>query len=165
MKKISIARALKEKNRLIHKINDAYNDVVKYNTVMITEYATSDGMMVIPTAEDADKKRKVDVLDAYTKWHSLREKLIELKTKIQHANIGIIEQLIRIDELKGALNNYRSISSSDDIEKRSGYVIINSSKISRNELVDKITETQEKINNLQDEIDEYNAKTFIEIEL
>jgi hypothetical protein len=95
------------------------------------------------------------------------DELISLKAKIQKATAPIAEKLIELAELKGEISFYQSLNTKSGIVERDNW---DNDKVVTEEwkayfdqdAVDDILRTiQTKIENLQDEIDEYNASTSI----
>ena len=152
--KFNISRALKEKNRISGKIAKLQKQVEEFNTY---------------------EEGKVLDLSSITLLGQLQEEwayLIDLKTKIAMANIGIADKLIKLTEAKAELafwNQFRnsgpSVEASEKSEYRGGqYVVIPINKyssITSKEILELREAAQKLIEDLQDEIDIYNSKTLI----
>jgi len=152
--KFNISRGLKEKNRISGKIAKLQKQVEEFNTY-------EEGK--IPDLSSIDLLGQLQEEWAY---------LIDLKTKIAMANIGIADKLIKLTEAKAELafwNQFRNsgpaVELTEKSEYREGkYVMIPSikySSITSKEILEHRDRVQKLIENLQDEIDEFNQKTLI----
>jgi len=164
--KMSIARALKEKNRLVGKINQVRNllnaENVKTFSVQVKDGEQYDEEKLIAAC---DGKRKVDVKALEVEWKTLEEKLIQLKVAIQKANSGAIETLVRLQEAKSHLTQINEIRYGENevSENYNGRVTGISAALGQEyELAEK-TKYTNLVNELQDKIDEYNATTQVEV--
>lgn len=111
----------------------------------------------------------VDVEDTYGKTQLYRDKLIELKTKIGLANGGNLERIYRLEECKNELKRLNEIHTDDTSDFQpignSSYkefkrtVVITAAQIY--EMKQRI---QQQCNEIQDELDEYNAATKIDFD-
>ena len=163
--RMSIARALKERKRIIGEMNTIRNRLNANNGVQVNVKVDESGKYTLPTAEDINNHRKLDPKVLMEQWYALREKLIDLKVKLQAANNGIAKQLVELSELKNEL------SIVDGQSYGSNSVEFYSEKMARvfDFVYDeawhlaKVDELRKQINDLQDEIDEYNATHFIEV--
>ena len=163
--KMSIARALKERKRIIGEMNTIRNRINSNNVVTITVKMKEDGTCSQPTEEDFAKRRKLDPEKLMQEWYVLRDKLVSIKAKLHAANTGVIEKLIMLSELKAELQCIESMScytNSRDFyaDKFMKFVDV---KFDDNYITSKADELRKNINDLQDEIDEYNATHYIEI--
>tara|TARA_R110002167_G_scaffold98020_2_gene258243 strand:- start:5884 stop:6339 length:456 start_codon:yes stop_codon:yes gene_type:complete len=151
---MNIAKALKEKNRTTGRIT-------KLQTQVLTNNRYEKGV-------DRDYN-SMDLLK------SLQEEwafLIDLKSKIATANIGIADNLIALTEAKAELtfwNGFHSGQPSEEVvvnvydgtgvNKAVTHTYINT--ISSRMVDDNVLHIQKQIEDLQDEIDNYNAITKI----
>lgn len=152
--KFNISRALKEKNRISGKIAKLQRQVEEFNTY---------------------EEGKVLDLSSIDLLGQLQEEwayLIDLKTKIAMANIGIADKLIKLTEAKAELafwNQFRnsgpSVEATEKSEYREGkYMMVPCNKyscITSKEILELRDAAQKLIENLQDEIDDFNQKTLI----
>ena len=149
--KITLAQALKEKNRLAGEIQRLWAMVAKENS------------------KREDFKRVIDVEATYQTLQLYTEKLIELKTKIGVANAENLERIYRMEEFKNQLLKLANIGTDESTDvirltdtqykelKRS--VIFDAAKIWQLR-----EQFQLECNRLQDEMDTFNATTRIEFE-
>lgn len=153
MVKINLAKALKNKNRLIGEIKSLQGIIVRDNS------------------QKVGSPPKKDVNEIVKKMNLLIDKLIDLKSKITTANIGIYHAIAEMSECKSLMDFYRSIPTRDgeeiehDMYGRGEAMTVTYEAVIKITNVDEICERlQQRINNLQDEIDSYNGSTFIEID-
>lgn len=154
MKNMNIATALKEKNRITGRISVLQAQVYKFNTYT--------------KGVDQDFNSNDLLVKLQEEWAFL----IDLKTKITKANVGITDKLVRLTESKAELsfwNSFRNTGSSETKSNERKYIdgewayvevatvnTINSKTVQEN--VDRV---QKQIEDLQDEIDNYNGTTKI----
>lgn len=163
--KMSIARALKERKRIIGEMNTIRTRLNNNNGVQVNVKVDELGNYKMPTVDELNKHRKVDPKVLMDQWYALREKLVDLKVKLQAANNGIARQLVMLSELKTELtivdsqcygtNNVELYS--DKFVRVFDYVYDDAWHIAKTD------ELRKQINDLQDEVDEYNATHFIEV--
>jgi len=150
---MTIARALKEKNRIAGKIKKLQADIQKYNR-------TRD-----------DRPSDYNSNELYNELQEQIQALIELKTKLSRANISILQKLIQLSETKSAISfwsNFRTGQEFDPIQEskyvNGEYVTVEISgghTISNKIVQERIAVMQLIADSLQDDIDEYNATTTI----
>lgn len=148
---MTLAQALKEKNRLAG------------------ELARNWSMIAHENSKREDASRVIDVAETYKKVQLYKENLTELKTKIGLANAGNLERIYRLEECKNELNRLNSVRTDEASDfqplgngnfkefKRS--VVFTAAQIY--EMREKV---QQECNDIQDELDAYNAVTKIEFE-
>jgi len=163
--KMSIARALKERKRIIGEMNTIRNRLNNNNGVQLNVKVDESGKYTLPTAEEISNHRKLDPKALMEQWYELREKLIDLKVKLQAANNGIAKQLVELSELKSELTLiengcYGSNALDFYGERHARMVDVVFDDAWR---IAKVDELRKLINSLQDEIDEYNATHYIEV--
>ncbi len=96
MKKITLAQALKLKNKLVHqKIN--FQNLIKTDNSALA---------------DNDFVKREELIIEYCKKHKIiTDKLIDLKTKIAIANNPIIDKIFTLAELKGYILWYNEFNT------------------------------------------------------
>ncbi len=147
---MNLAQALKQKNRLA-------GELVRQQQILQRENARRN-----------DSVSQVDRSDVWEKILSISDELGELKGKITQANVGIYPALERMAELKARIGFIQGL------QKREGDEIIPlhgdreplkytwESFINQTKCDELVAELQEQINDLQDQVDEYNATTQID---
>ena len=149
--KVTIARALKEKNRVAGRLAKARDLVNKENS------------------KDKKVPRGINVSEIYALAKVLRDRLIAIKSAIAEANEPIVSKIIELDEIKSeiAYLNGLNVKEGKFIETNYGSRIELEIDviISKQEVLDAVAALQARADQLQDELDEFNASTRIEIEL
>ena len=132
-KRVTIARALKEKNRVAGRLAKARELVGRENS------------------KDKNVPRGIDVSETYTLAKTLRDRLVSIKSATAE-----ISYLNGLDVKEG---KFVSTSYGTRIETELEAVI------RQPQVLDEVTALQARADRLQDELDEFNATTKIEIEL
>ena len=150
-KRVTIARALKEKNRVAGRLAKARELVGRENS------------------KDKNVPRGIDVSETYTLAKTLRDRLVSIKSAIAEANSPIVSTIIELDEVKS------EISYLNGLDVKEGKFVSTSygtrieteleAVIRQPQVLDEVTALQARADRLQDELDEFNATTKIEIEL
>ena len=152
-KKVTLARALKEKNRLVGRI-------VKLRKVVGEENSTIVGAA-----------RSVDVRAIYDNAKALTRRLVSIKTAISRANIPIVSKLVEMEELKSAISYLNRLNTSSGMRRTlneryaSEELCEYSAVITMQDVLNEVEAMQKRIEDIQDELDDFNASTTVEIEL
>lgn len=153
---MTISSGLKEKNRIAGKIATLQKRVKQFNKH--------------EKGQDQDFNSLETLKSLQEEWAYL----IALKTRLAIANVGIAEKLIKLTEAKAELTFWNGFTSYDagraeeiEVENfRQGTEYVSKEKIIVSEITSKDVaghqeRVQKEIENLQDEIDAYNATTQI----
>jgi hypothetical protein len=143
---MTIKQALKEKNRLIKAIEDEFKKVYSYNSI------------------DEGNVRPYSTVDALSNIMTLEEGLIDLKTKIHRANIGVYDKIFRLSELKSLAKKLNQIDCSEGkVSDRYSRTepSIKTAELSIVERDVRVKSIEEEIERLQEELDTHNATTSI----
>lgn len=149
---ITLARALKLKNRLTQKLNKATLDLRRYNSIR------------------KEVERPIEIEKVWKEHIVLRDNLVELKTAIGLANGPILSYLYRMAEIKGELSILaaldttngpvvqaaRGMATEDKIVEHIAYV----DKKQADELTQQLSD---EFDLLQGTIDIFNAQTKITV--
>ena len=144
MAKISLAKALKEKNRLAGQVKELQGLIKAHNSY-------KDG-----------SNRPFDVEVLMNTMEGKVRSLISLKAAIQKGNAGIQESLTELAEYKSFIQFLRDMPTTEgeqnvnrygDTDKTEKYIAVFGAAILRETILEK----EEEIVRLQDSIDEYNA--------
>ena len=151
---MTISKALKEKNRIAGRISKLQIQVVKYN-----------------------RYKKDSTVEFSTKelFKNLQEEwayLIDIKSKITKANVGISDKLVQLTEAKAELSFWSGFSNVGPVEEtvqESKYIgdryvtvdTVNVSEFTTKDVETNINRVQKIIEDLQDEIDGFNQFTRI----
>jgi len=141
---MNLTKALKHKKKLVKQIDEMFIRFSKFNSV---------------------EKGSVgyDPEQAYNQWVELTNKLIDLKTKIHIANVGIADKIFKLGELKNMASKIRNVSTQEGTVK-DRYTDAATEYVVHMDLFAKDTrvkELEEQIETLQEEIEAYNALTMI----
>lgn len=148
---VTIARALKEKNRIAGRLAKARQLVKMENS------------------KDKNVPRGIDVSETYALTKIFRDRLISIKSAIAEANSPIVAKIIELDEVKS------EISYLNGLEVREGKFVSSdfgsrietemTAVIRKPEALNDLDVLQARADRLQDELDEFNATTKIEIDI
>lgn len=169
--KMTIARALKEKNRIVGRIKQVLalisSENVRYFNMDLPQGTACDENQVKTFIEACDARRKVDVAALEAEWKSLEEKLVRVKLAIQKANQGALETLVRLQEAKShivSLSSYFGQNEQAVDRINAEAVRVTSVKFDKSYVLSEVEKYTNLVNELQDKIDEYNAMTQIELD-
>ena len=146
---ITLAQALKEKNRIVGEISKLWLLVQRENACW------------------ENRTRSIDVNETMQTINEYTQKLIELKTKIGKANSGNLENMYALEEYKSQISRYGNIDSDEDVRylgENEERMLTKSCVIKNSEVLTLQKSLQMKCNNLQDELDAYNATHKIEFD-
>lgn len=150
-KQVSIARALKEKNRVAGRLAKAREIIQQENS------------------KDKSLPRRVDVEATYAEAKMLEARLVAIKSAIAQANNPIVAKIIELDELKSeiAFLNGLNVKEGRFEEVSYGNKIVRDIEavVGQARVLAEVAELQERADVLQDALDEFNASTKVEIEI
>ena len=150
-KQVSIARALKEKNRVAGRLAKAREIIQQENS------------------KDKSLPRRVDVEATYAEAKMLEARLVAIKSAIAQANNPIVAKIIELDELKSeiAFLNGLNVKEGRFEEVSYGNKIVRDIEavVGQARVLAEVTELQKRADALQDALDEFNASTKVEIEI
>lgn len=146
---VTLARALKEKNRIAGRLHKAQELVRKENRKI------------------AGSPRAVDVGATFAEVERLSELLATVKGIIAKANDGIVATIVELEETKSLLAFVGSVPSDESIEVKHDY----NGTLERHwavaihepELLAKAAALQARADALQDKLDDYNANTRVDL--
>jgi septation ring formation regulator EzrA len=141
---MNLTKALKHKKKLVKQIDEMFIRFSKFNSV---------------------EKGSIgyDPEQAYNEWARLTEELIDLKTRIHIANVGIASKIFTLGELKNKAAKLHNISTQEGLVK-DRYSDVTNEYVAYMGLFSRdtaIKELEEQIESLQEEIEAYNALTKI----
>ena len=148
---VSIARALKEKNRVAGRLAKAREIIQQENS------------------KDKSLPRRVDVEATYAEAKMLEARLVAIKSAIAQANNPIVAKIIELDELKSeiAFLNGLNVKEGRFEEVSYGNKIVRDIEtvVGQARVIAEVAELQKRADALQDALDEFNASTKVEIEI
>jgi len=143
---MTIKQALKEKNRLIKAIEDEFKKVYSYNSI------------------DEGNVRPYSTVTALENIMTLEEGLIDIKTKIHRANMGVYNKIFRLSELKSLAKRLTQINC-DEGKVTDRYSrtepSVKTAEVSVVDRDSRVKMIEEEIEQLQEELDTHNATTSI----
>ena len=147
---MKLAKALKEKNRLVGEVRRLKDLIQRENSRIATS-----------TSKIDCNKLWIDLDDAINK-------LVNIKTAIFNANSGIYGKIARMGELKSKADWIKTISTLDGPEElptfRAEPIKTEHRAFKKQEDIDNMTVAiQNEIAKLQDELDEYNATVNVAV--
>lgn len=152
MKKVvSIARALKEKNRVAGRLAKARQLVDKDNS------------------KEKKVPRGVDVKAVYAEAKMLRDRLVAIKTAIAVANQSIVGKIVELAEVKSEIAYLNTLNVQEGMFEESNYggklVKEYDAVLKKAEVLAEVNALQRRADELQDALDEFNASVKVEIEM
>jgi hypothetical protein len=155
MAKMSLRKALQKKNLLVGKIRG------------LQTLISSKNVFTDETPENNREDTKVLLADLV----KMRDGLIALKSAVTVANVSIYPTLARISELKSYIEFLNGISTNEGKTTQRVYgaqellVLMNKATLSEKDIRSLKEETEKEIEDLQEKVDDFNASTFIEVDL
>lgn len=156
MSKMSLRKALQKKNLLVGKIRG------------LQTLISSKNVFTDETPDNNREDTKVLLADLV----KMRDGLIALKSAVTVANVPIYPTLARICELKSYIEFLNGISTNEGktTQRVHGFsqevlVLVNKATLSEKDIRALKEETEKEIESLQEKVDDFNASTFIEVDL
>ena len=145
---MKIAKALKLKNKMVAEYTDLLNKIVSSNS------------------SDKSAKKNYNSKELYEQVMDAQEEIIRLKTAIHKASAPVRSKIFAIGEVKNLLNHFNRMSTVEGIVKNRGYSAATEDEFvvdfNEAEKVALIKYFQECIENLQEDLDSFNATTEVE---
>jgi hypothetical protein len=150
---ITISKALKVKNRIAENIRKTDTKIETNNSIR------------------ADIGTEIDVLILFEHRKNLTNQLVEIKTAIAKSNFEIQDKIFRMSEIKGLISFLTGLNTTNGkVENRTFHrkesdpdVYEYRAAINANEVEKLVTEFQNELDTLQDEIEAFNATHKIEL--
>ncbi len=151
MAQITLAQALKEKNRLTGEIRRLWGLFQHENSCLESH------------TRSIDVAKTLQTIEHYT------AKLVELKTKIGVANAGNLKNMYLLEEAKNRMAKLNETNGNEDGEREyvrnEGYSYVKRTAVFNEEkLLEMKRRLQIECNGLQDKLDAYNALHKIEFD-
>ena len=148
--KVSLRKALQMKTKLIGEINKHKALIKQFNVQKI-------GL----------EEKFINLDEELSMLRSKTDQLILLKTQITTKNVGIYENLTRIEEIKGLISFYESLPTKDTTEreydrKSESYTeVVYKSFINRQDSTGLVDILKKELGEKVDAVDEFNTTTHI----
>jgi hypothetical protein len=142
---MTIAQALKEKNKKVATLNVLWDRLNKNNSVL------------------EGNRRSYDPVELLKQIETELEALVDLKTRIHDASAPVRSQIFRMSELKSKTMRLKCLET-DEGPVRSRYdgTVTRREAVLQAEQVDGLIEAaQQEIENLQEELDKFNFATHV----
>lgn len=142
---MNVKQALKQKNKLVTELKGQYQILQKFNSI-----------------EEGNPRRYI-MVDVLAKIESLSNELVELKARIHRVNQPVYNQIFLLAELKGRIKELKKVPT-DEGKQTERYGSVQSIKEVQLNIVDienVVGELQDRIEELQNELDIHNATTNI----
>ena len=152
-KTVSLARALKEKNRVAGRLAKSRALVNEENSKIV------------------GATRDIDVKAVYESSLALRDRLIAIKAAIAIANGPIVSKIIELDEVRSEIAFLNKLNVSDGKVVKPNDLLYSdrgpevSAVIRRSDVIAEVARLQKRAEELQDELDEFNASAKVEIDI
>ena len=157
--KMSIARALKEKERIGKKLLEARNELKEFNCI--------------------DRKEHPDVnqQEIFDRVQALEPKYLKIRQTIATANMGITDQLTEMLIIRARITFYTVLDcrTSETVNKflpgRPGMRDCEQTRVEYDTFIDRkkrseiLEQLQSRLYELQDEVDQFNATHMVEVEI
>ena len=144
---VSIARALKEKSRIARQIH-TLTDVTNH------ENSLAEG-----------STRSVDLKETFAQVKALTEQLIGLKAAIAKGNQGAIDKIVELGEVKSIIGFLNRLDTSEAFQDSYSKHVKLDAAIRKADVLLEVDAYQRRANAIQDELDDFNASHFVDIEL
>lgn len=151
--KITLARALKYKNRVVERMRKLESDIHSYNSVL------------------AGAEREVDPSAALKERLELEAYLVQLKLALDEANNPIKKLICAMQELKGRIKFLQQINvTHGKIDARRNMYgqegeMVYGAAIRKSEVDELMSDARNYIDTMQEEVDKFNNTATIEIDV
>ena len=143
---MTLAKALKKKNRLTQKISKLQHEIQRENSVR------------------EDDPRKIKVEDLFNELDCKVAELIKLKIVIFIASTPMRENILRLSELKSKIVFLQGISTTEGMVSSYGEDTVKFIAVYDKLFVrDSIESCEKQIDEIQDELDKFNHTTTVEV--
>ena len=142
---MTIAQALKEKNKIGAKLSKHWTKLQSENSMIEGSTRSYDPLILLKEIDE------------------MTQNLIELKTKIHTASSGVRSKIFRMSELKSYITHLKLVSTKDGyVKDRYDNSVINMEAVIKTIEIDALLEKKEaEIEKIQEELDIFNHQTSI----
>ncbi len=148
--KVTLARALKIKNRQVRKVTELQRRIQEANSYV------------------SGSEPEFDAKALYVELQTQVDLVASIKAAINEANTSIQADIYRMAELKGLVQFLRALSTQRGkvvLGYMSGDPVDYEAQITAQETSDEIERLEAEIDRIQDRLDQFNATTQIEIDV
>lgn len=142
---MTVKQALKAKSKLVDEIN-------KLSLLIISNNSIQEGNV-----------RHYSIKELLDQTEELMNELVELKTKIHKANLPVYGKIFEMSELKNRIKTLNAVSTDEGKQSSRYHSVpeVREVEINQKEMNSIIKSVQNRIDELQDELDVHNATTQI----
>lgn len=148
---VTLAKALSIKNRLAGRLAQARTNIEAYNSVLEGQ-------------RDETLQTSIDVRAEFERFKGLQSALIAVKAAIQQANAPILEDILRLGEVKSLIQMLSTLNTKQGPEP--GYNGVEYRYVAtfhKPEVLELVKRAEAEIDTIQDRINQHNAATRIEL--
>lgn len=147
MATVTLARALKEKNRLVKQVKTLREQIAKYNSVV------------------AGSDKPFDVPERFADYERAAMRLAKLKAAIQGANAPIYGHITEMAELRGmvAFLQMLDTKSGRNVYGYQGEIVEYEVALDALKVEAELSRIEARLDDLQDQVDAFNSSTKLEI--
>ena len=143
---MTLAQALKKRNRIVQKIHKLQQEIQQENSVR------------------SDDPQKIKVEDLMAELEQNMESLIKIKIAIFVASVEMRENILRLSELKSLINFFLGIETREGKVNDYGNEYVEYKVVFDKLWVKNKVETcEQQIDEIQEELDQFNHTTHIDI--
>ncbi|PWK28236.1 hypothetical protein LV89_01017 [Arcicella aurantiaca] len=142
---MKIAKALKQKNKIVAELKMLRERIEEYNSVI------------------SGNPRPYDITEIQVQLMTKMQELVSLKTRLAQANTLVYSKIFELSELKGLAKFYKDLEIKDGLSKDHRYDETQNyeSELKVKQRDELVSELEARIEIIQDELDEFNALTEI----
>jgi hypothetical protein len=142
---MKIAKALKQKNKIVAELKMLRERIEEYNSVI------------------SGNPRPYDITEIQVQLMTKMQELVSLKTRLAQANTLVYSKIFELSELKGLAKFYKDLEIKDGLSKDHRYDEAQNyeSELKVKQRDELVSELEVRIEILQDELDEFNALTEV----
>lgn len=145
---LTLAKALSVKNRLAGRLSRTRSNIEAENCVQAGQRAS----------EGLDVRAELD------RYKAIQEALIVVKAAIQRANGPVYEDILRLGEIKSAVQMLSNLNTKQGKEAMYGGIELEyDSVIRKPEALEMVRALEGEIDTIQDRLTQHNASTRIEL--
>lgn len=145
---LTLAKALSVKNRLAGRLSRARSNIEAYNCVQAGQ-REDDGL---------------DVRAELGRYEQLQGALVVVKAAIQRGNGPVVEDILRLGEIKSTVQMLGALNTKQGKEAMYGGVELEYDSVLRKpEVLERVRALEGEIDTIQDRLTQHNASTRIEL--
>ena len=142
---MNVKQALKLKNKLITDLKVQYGILQRFNSI------------------EEGNPRRYSMADTLVKINELSNELVELKAKIHRANAPVYDKIFDLAEVKGLIKELKKVPTDEgkQVERYGSVASVKEVELTIVDIQAITDKLQERVEELQNELDIHNANTQI----